>query len=111
MTDFDITGIIYDEDSTFDPFEAPAVVREYVCAICHGQLVQHYLRHDRRILIVCPEHGNVATSGRVMVSSVGIEMERSKRDFPRAIRNLPDLWGELIPPKKSDKEIVADLGF
>jgi hypothetical protein len=104
-------AIAYDADNTFDPYESPAVIREYVCAVCHGQLVEYYVPGDRRVVVACPDHGNVAQSGRVMVSSVSIEMERAKRQFSTAIRNLPDLWGELIPPKRSDKEILAELGF
>lgn len=104
-------ALVYDEDNTFDPYEAPAVIRDYVCAVCHGQLIQIYIPGDRRVVVACPEHGNVAQSGRIMNSSVGIELERAYRQYAHVIRNLPDLWGCLIPPKRSMEEVCAELGF
>lgn len=100
-----------DIDDTFGLDEAPAVIREYVCAVCHEQLTQLWQPNERRVLIVCPEHGSVTRVGRVMKSTVMIQMEKEHHGFRPAIRNLSDLWGELIPAKQSAEKIIKDLGF
>ena len=101
----------FDADDSFDPFEAEQVVRDYACGVCYSQLTQLYQPGDRRVLVVCPEHGNVTRVGRVMWATVDIRMAQAKFNFPHAVRALPDLWGELIPPKKSEKQIMYELGF
>jgi hypothetical protein len=100
-----------DRDDFFEPDEAPAVIREYVCAVCHEQLAQQYQPSERLVLIVCPEHGSVTRVGRVMKSSVSMEMEKSLKKFRPVINNLSDLWGELIPAKKSAAQLLHELGF
>ena len=105
----EVTALVLDEDDTFDQWEAPSVVRDYVCPVCHGQLSEYFIPLDRRVVVACTEHGNVTHIGRVMRSSVSIEMERAARRYPAAIRALPDLWGELIPPKKTAAEIIREL--
>lgn len=99
------------EDDTFDQTEAPRVVREYVCGVCNGELRIVFAKSHWRVYVICEEHGNVAECGRVMRSSVSIETERSLSKFKSVIRNLPDLWGELIPPKQSIEKNLGDLGF
>ena len=111
MIDINVHQIVLDNDQTFDPLEADHVVRDYVCAVCHAELIEFYIPGDRRILVSCPEHGNVTRVGRVMRSTVSIEMENASRQYLPAIRALPDLWGELIPPRKSMEESMRDLGF
>lgn len=105
------TALVLDNDNTFDPFEAGQVVRDYVCGVCHGQLVEFWVPGDRRVLVVCYDHGNVAQCGRVMHSTVSIEMEYAYRHYWPAIRNLPDLWGSLIPPKRTVTKEMGTLGF
>lgn len=106
-------AIILSNDDSFDQTEAPQVLREYVCGTCHGELTILFAKAHWRVVVVCPEHGSVVKCGRVMRSSVSIEMERSLSKFNTVIRNLPDLWGELI--KKRDNrptnEIMHELGF
>lgn len=99
------------EDETFDQTEAPRVVREFVCGVCDGELTIIFAKSHWRVLVICPEHGNVCRCGRVMRSTVNIEMERSYRKFDAVIRSLPDLWGELIPPKRSREQNLKELGF
>jgi hypothetical protein len=106
-----VTALVLDEDDTFSQVDAPAVLLDYVCPICHGQLSEYFVPMDRRVIVACTEHGNVCTIGRIMRSSVSIEMERAARRYPDAIRNLPDLWGELIPPPQTREKILSDLGF
>lgn len=83
------------EDDTFDPSECDMIVEKFVCGVCHGPLNIIDIPYERRVLIVCIEHGNVCNCGRVTHSTVGIELERSYKKYYSAIRALPDLWGEL----------------
>src|SRR3989304_4831980 len=92
-------GVILSEDETFDQTEAPRVLREYVCGVCHGELSILYAKAHWRVLVVCLEHGNVSKCGRVMRSTVSMEMEGALSKFSVVIRNLPDLWGH--PPRRT----------
>lgn len=109
--ELEVTALVLDEDDTFDQWEAPLVIRDYVCPACWGQLTEFFIPLSRRVIVACIEHGNVCTIGRVMRSSVSIEMERAARKYPEAIRNLPDLWGELIPPPRTREQNLRELGF
>lgn len=95
----------------FEPWEYQSVVKDYVCAVCHGQLVAYDVPEERFYIIVCPEHGNVEVVGRVRREYVSREMENSHRQFGDVIRNLPEFWGELIQARKSESENLKDLGF
>lgn len=112
------TTVIVTEDDSFDQTEAPQVIREYVCGTCHGELTIQFARAQWRVLVVCPDHGNVTKCGRVMRSSVDIEMERASSKFNSAIRNLSDLWGSLLeqrePPREGEsrkQQNLRELGF
>jgi len=107
------TAIILSEDDSFDQTEAPIVLREYVCGTCHGELKVIFAKAHWRVIIICPEHGKVVKCGRVMRSSVSIEMERASLKFSTAIRNLPDLWGELIPKRdtRPTDVLIKELGY
>jgi hypothetical protein len=91
----------------FDPSEVDAITREFVCAICYSNLVEIPVSGAYLSLIICPEHGNVELCGRVTRNTVSIDMERAKIEYDAVIRNLPDLWGELIP--KQENPVVARL--
>ena len=95
----------------FEPWEVKSVIENYVCPVCHGALVAFDIPYERIYIIVCPEHGNVELIGRIRRESVDIQMESEHRDFGTVIRNLDDLWGELIPPKRTEQENLRDLGF
>jgi hypothetical protein len=99
------------DDETFDQTEAPRVLREYVCGVCYGELAIVFAKAHWRVLVVCPEHGSVAKCGRVTRATVNIEMERSLSKFNTVIRNLSDLWGELIPKRQSVEQNLKELGF
>lgn len=99
------------DDDTFDQIEAPTVCRDYVCAVCHQELAIFFIDNHWRVMVACMEHGNVTSCGRVMRSTVNIQDERAHRLYSVAIRNLPDLWGELIPPKQPHEKMIKDLGF
>jgi hypothetical protein len=111
-------AIILSDDETFDQTEAPRVLCEYVCGVCNGELSILFARSHWRVLVVCPEHGNVSKCGRVMRSTVSMEMERALSKFNTVIRNLPDLWGELLekrlPPREGEnrrQQNIRELGF
>lgn len=106
------------EDETFSQAEAPRVLREFVCAVCHSDLAIVYVKADWRVMVICPEHGNVCKCGRVTRSTVNIESEKAYRKYQSVIRNLPDLWGELIekrpPPREGEDrraQNIRELGF
>lgn len=110
----DEQGYLEDDFLGFLPIEVNDVVENYVCAVCHGSLVSFQVPNERISIIVCLEHGNVEKCGRVMKSTVSIELERGYRDYQEVIRNLPDLWGSLIEKgfqyekaKKIRKEYVC----
>lgn len=103
--------LMADTDETFSMAEFERVCREYVCGTCHGELRAMFAENRERVLIVCPEHGNVTHCGRVTRNTVSIEMERAHRRFRSACENLPDLWGDLLPAKKSTSQLLSELGF
>jgi hypothetical protein len=107
----DEINIPVSDDETFDQTEAPRVMREYVCGVCYGELAMVFAKAHWRVLVVCLEHGNVTSCGRVTRSTVNIEMERSLSKFNTVIRTLSDLWGELIPKRQSVEQNLKDLGF
>lgn len=80
----------------FSPAEAEQVVKEYVCAVCHADLVSIQIENSANSIVVCTEHGNAELVGRVMKSTVSIEMERGYLHYRAAVRNLADLWPELV---------------
>ena len=99
--------------------EADRIIKDYVCPVCHGQLISFRMNDlDGKDkygypleVVVCTEHGNVERIGRVSINSVSIQLEESHYHFDKVIRNLPDLWGELVPTKKSADEILKELGY
>jgi hypothetical protein len=99
------------EDESFSQTDAPQVVRDFVCGVCNGELTTVFAKAHWRVLVVCQEHGNITKCGRVTRTTVNIEMERSLSKFNSVIRTLSDLWGELIPPKRSREQNLKDLGF
>ena len=76
--------------------EVDDVVENYVCAVCQADLIAFQALGELVVIICCPEHGSVEKCGRIMRSSVSIDLERAHYQFQDVIHNLPDLWGELI---------------
>lgn len=107
----DELDVAVSEDESFDQTEAPQVVREFVCGVCNGELTVIFARSHWRVMVICPEHGNVTKCGRVTRSTVSIEYERSFSKFNSVIRTLSDLWGELIPKRQSRDQNLRELGF
>jgi hypothetical protein len=98
----------------FDISEVKEVVDNYVCAVCWENLLVYQLPYNAVCLVVCPEHGSVEITGRVRNSTVAIVMEKAYSQYRQVIRNLPDLWGELIPPEPSEEKvnlIIKELGY
>lgn len=100
MTDQVQYAITLDVDHSFTWREADQVISEYVCALCHSELIPIHPDGQERVALVCPEHGDVCQIGRVTRSTVSIQYETAYRAYHEVIRNLPDLWGHL-----------ADKGF
>ena len=107
----DIMDALPDYVVGFEPYEINEVITNYVCPVCHGQLVTFNIPNDRIYIIVCPEHGNVESIGRVRRESVSREMENSLRNFDVVINNLPEFWGELKRKPQSIEKNLEDLGF
>lgn len=89
-------ALALDYDNSFSQSDAPEVIKNFVCGVCHGPLTEVYSPSEARVLVVCLEHGNVCFCGRVTVATVSIELERSYKKYYSAIRALPELWGELV---------------
>ena len=114
-----------DEYEGFTLVEAETIVAVFVCAQCEGglQIVgnDYQLMHEYNIepaqdddeyyFVICPDCGNVEQVGRISKTTVAIRNERGLFDFPKFIRALPELWGELIPTKEDRQKIIKDLGF
>lgn len=90
------TAYLGDDIQGFEPAEVEGVIANYVCAVCHSALVSFQIPNERRYVIACLEHGSVESCGRVTKNTVSIETERGYRQYHEVIRNLPDLWGELL---------------
>jgi hypothetical protein len=88
--------VLEDGVQGFDPEEVPWVIANYVCAVCHGPLSHYQVPGQPLEIVMCAEHGNVEKVGRVMNSTVSIELENGYRLYHEVIRNLPDLWGSLL---------------
>ena len=98
----------------FTIMEVPEVLENYVCSVCHQDLLVYQMPHSAECIIACGEHGSIEICGRVRNSTVGIDMERSTRQYWQVIRNLDDLWGELIPPeptKLQNERSIRELGY
>lgn len=93
-------ALVIDTDTSFMPAEVEYVLKNYVCAVCYGELAEVQIPNEQRRLIVCIEHGNTCEVGRVTRATVSIELEKAYKSYHEVIRNLPDLWGKL-----------ADQGF
>ena len=83
------------DDDTFSQAEIDFVTNNFVCAVCHADLNVIYIPGNRRVLIVCVEHGNVCDCGRVTRATVSMEIENGFRRYHEVIRHLSDLWGHL----------------
>ena len=92
--------------------DAETVKGVYVCSQCEGELAVVPSFFDEELfLVICPEHGNIETIGRISKTTVAIRNEQGLFDYPRAIRALPDLWGHLIPTKEDRQQILQSLGY
>jgi len=89
-------ALAVDYDMSFSQTDAPEVIKNFVCGVCHGELTEVFIPNEGRVLVVCLEHGNVCNCGRVTRATVGIQLEQGYRAYHEVIRNLPDLWGHLI---------------
>lgn len=92
---FDLS-LYFNEDNTFSQSEMDDVVNDYVCPVCQSDLSIGYIPNYHRVVIACPIHGNVCDVGRITRNTVNIENEYGHKAYQTVIRNLPDLWGELI---------------
>ena len=95
----------------FTDAEAETVIRDYVCPVCFGNLTPYHIPGTWTNVIVCNEHGNVEQIGRVSKRAVEIQEEEAHYAFKDVVRNLSDLWGELIPQRRTVAQNLHDLGF
>jgi hypothetical protein len=99
------------EPDEFSHTEAAEIVKKYVCAVCTGQLIVQPIPNDFYAMVICPEHGSVTRAGRIMRSTVSIELEQARRDYDAAIKNLADLWPGLQEAPKDEAQIMRELGY
>ncbi len=95
----------------FTDTEADAVVRDYACPVCFGNLTPYHIPGTATNLIVCQTHGNIEQIGRVSRRSIEIQEADAHYAYRDVIRNLADLWGELIPRRQSVEQNMKELGF
>jgi hypothetical protein len=89
--------------------EAERIISVYACSQCEGGLAMIPSEWDMDIwLVICPDCGNVEQIGRISKTTVAIRNERGVFDFPKAVRALPEFWGELIKDKNT---ALKELGF
>lgn len=105
-------------DVDFEGFtlsDAETIKGIYVCSQCEGELVivpfQWEQELSERFSVVCLDCGDVEQIGRISRTTVAIRNERGIWDYPKVIRILFDLWGELIPTPESREKMIKDLGF
>lgn len=95
--------------------DAEIVKSVYACSQCEGELqiipIDFTLADQERWFVVCPDCGNIESIGRISKTTVAIRNERGIFDYHRVIRNLPDLWGHLIPTKEAIAQTIRELGF
>lgn len=92
--------------------DAEIVKNVYACSQCEGglQIVPNFADNEHWF-VICPDCGNIESIGRISKTTVAIRNERGIFDYHRVIRNLPDLWGHLIPTKEAIAETIRQLGF
>lgn len=96
--------------------DAEIVKSIFACSQCEGslQIVPNFADNERWF-VICPDCGNIESIGRISKTTVAIRNEQGIFDYPRVIRNLPDLWGHLIPTKEVLKNTIEknlrELGF
>lgn len=104
-----------DDYEGFTDFDARAVIAEYVCSVCEGDLSIEYIEGRPERLVVCPEHGNVESIGRITKNTVNIRNANAAIQFQRVIYNLPEFWGVLIPTPEQvaarRKKSLSELGY
>lgn len=110
---------IINPDLTFTQAEAAQVVKEYVCAVCHGSLTIQHIPNHERLFVMCPDHNNVCLVGRVMRSTVNYQIEVNTRSYYQFIAAMPDFFGGIwlsgIPVEHAEeiahKSVCALCGF
>lgn len=102
-----------DEPEGFTLNDAETVCNVYVCAQCEGELtyIENLISQDGSYIVLCPDCGNVEQVGRITRTTVAIRNEHSVFEFPRAIRTLPEFWGDLIPTQADRNKMLKELGF
>jgi len=114
MTEQEILEQVLAEDDIlagFDAEEARNVIMYYACPVCYNRLNAITIpgMTPLRYVCVCLEHGNVERIGRITANTVAILQSQATFRFWDAVRNLPDLWGELTP--RLPEELLSELGF
>jgi hypothetical protein len=99
------------EYAGFSFAEAEVVKRDYVCAVCHGELAMFPVEGEPLVLLVCPKHGNVESVGRVTRNGVSIELEQERQRYGEVVSNLPDLFPGLQPERQTVEQNLKELGY
>ncbi len=101
-----------DEYDGFTLEDAEKIKGIYVCSQCEGELTIVPSFFDEDVyFVVCFEHGNIEQIGRISRTTVAIRNEQGIFQFLPACRALPDLWGSLIPAKRTIEQMKHELGY
>lgn len=84
-------------------------IRDYVCAVCWSAL-ERVPAPDRLWKVQCAKHGE-AHSGFVTKTFTNVQRTQSRLDKVEAERNLRKAGVIPTPAKRSEAEILDELGF
>jgi len=98
-------------DDVFTDSEAQDVQQEFKCGVCGGDLTIVRWKLSLYRDVICIEHGSVSSVGRVTAKTVEFRNRQAHYDFQEVCRNLPDLYGKFLPPKKSKEKSLEELGY
>jgi DNA-directed RNA polymerase subunit RPC12/RpoP len=83
------------------------IVRDYRCAICWGQLSESKIPYTQTATVTCLICGG--SRGLVAKEYVEYRAEQARHERLEALANI----GHIVNPgpRRSEKEILADLGY
>lgn len=89
---------------------AEVTVRDYVCSNCWRDLVKYPVKGTRSWLVLCRSCGE-STKGYVTRWYAESRRSESRADLPDVSRMLQEAGIIESPPRKSEEQILKELGF
>lgn len=96
----------------FSPFEAERMTSRRVCAQCWSDLSVVRTDGEWTVQVICQGCGeSVEITGHISRNTPGIMMENARFAYHEVKSNLRDLFPTLNAVRKSESEIIKELGF